>query len=123
MPEQHSGKRGQSMDYKLVISEHADELLDNLVLLKISSFFSQYEVLLKNEQAAKHLLDGIDSIYDRLETNPFQFPLSRDNYLANKEYHEAAVPQMDYVVIFDIRVEVVNVVGVFHQLENYQSKL
>ena len=46
MPEQHSGKRGQSMDYKLVISEHADELLDNLVLLKISSYFSQYEVLL-----------------------------------------------------------------------------
>ena len=34
------------MDYKLVISEHADELLDNLVLLKISSYFSQYEVLL-----------------------------------------------------------------------------
>ncbi len=25
MPEQHSGERGQSMDYKLVISEHADK--------------------------------------------------------------------------------------------------
>lgn len=24
MPEQHSGKRGQSMAYKLVVSEHAD---------------------------------------------------------------------------------------------------
>lgn len=34
MPEQHSGKRGQSMDYKLVISEHADELLDTWVLMK-----------------------------------------------------------------------------------------
>ena len=78
---------------------------------------------LKNQQASEHLLDGIDSIYDRLETNPFQFPLSRDIYLANKGYHEAVVPQMDYVVIFDVRVEVVNVVGVFHQLENYQSKL
>lgn len=31
MPEQHSEKRGQSMAYKLVISEYADELLDNLV--------------------------------------------------------------------------------------------
>lgn len=30
---------------------------------------------------------------------------------------------MDYVVIFDAREAVVNVVGVFHQLENYQSKL
>ena len=75
------------MDYKLVISEHADELLDNLV------YYLLYR--LKSEQAARHLLDGIDGIYDRLETNPFQFP----------------------------REDTVNVVGVFHQLENYQSKL
>ena len=103
------------MGYKLVISEYADELLNNLI------YYLIYR--LKNKQAAEHLLNDIDSIYDRLETNPFQFPLSRDIYLSSKGYHEAVVPQMDYVVIFDIRVEVVNVVGVFHQLENYQSKL
>lgn len=103
------------MGYKLAISEYADELLNNLI------YYLIYR--LKNEQAAKRLLDGIDSIYDRLETNPLQFPLSRDTCLANKGYHEAVVSQMDYVVIFDVRVEVVNVVGVFHQLENYQSKL
>lgn len=103
------------MDYKLVISEYADELLDNLV------YYLLYR--LKNEQAAKHLLDGIESIYDRLEANPFQFPLSGDVYLANKDYHEAVVPQMDYIVIFDVREENVNVAGIFHQLENYQSKL
>ena len=102
------------MDYKLVISEHADELLDNLVYYLLFR--------LKNEQAAKHLLDGIDGIYDRLEINPFQFPLSRDVYLASKGYHEAVVPQMDYIVILDVREDTVNVVGVFHQLENYQSK-
>ena len=72
MPEQHSGKRGQSMDYKLVISEHADELLDNIV------YYLLYR--LKSEQAVRHLLEGIDGIYDRMETNPFQFPLSRDAY-------------------------------------------
>lgn len=115
MPEQHLEKREQSMGYKLVISEYADELLNNLI------YYLIYR--LKSEQAAKHLLDGIDSIYDRLETNPLQFPPSRDSYLANKGYHEAVVPQMDYVVIFDVRAEVVNVVGVFHQLENYQGKL
>ena len=31
MPEQHLEKRGQSMAYKLNVTEHADELLDNLV--------------------------------------------------------------------------------------------
>lgn len=46
------------MGYKLVISEYADELLNNLIYYLIHR--------LKNEQAAEHLLDGIDSIYDRV---------------------------------------------------------
>lgn len=103
------------MNYKLIISEYADELLNNLI------YYLIYH--LKNEQAAKHLVDGVDSIYNRLETNPFQFPISKDRYLASKGYHEAVVPQMDYVVIFGVRAEVVNVVGVFHQLESYPNKL
>lgn len=103
------------MEYKLIVTEHADELLDNLV----------YHLLyrLKNQQAAKHLLDGIEDIYNRLEKNPQQFRLIQDLYLANKGYHEAIVPQMNYVVIFSINADTVNVVGIFHQLENYQIKL
>lgn len=103
------------MAYRLVITEHADELLDKLV--------SYLLFRLKNEQATKHLLDGIDHVYDRLESNPEQFPLSRDTFLAKKGYHEAVVPQMDYVIVFDIKSDTVNVVGIFHQLENYQSKI
>lgn len=103
------------MAYKLVITEHADELLDKLVYHLIYR--------LKNEQAAKHLLDGVDNVYDRLETNPEQFPVSRDAFLAKRGYHEAVVHQMDYVIVFDIRSDTVNVVGVFHQLENYQRKI
>ena len=37
-------------------------------------------------------------------------------------YREAVVSQMNYI-IFDVRDDVVNVVGIFHQLENYPSKL
>ena len=103
------------MVYRLTITEHAEELLDDIV----------YHLLfrLRNEQAAKHLLNCIDCIYDRLEENPFQFPVSRDKYLAKRDYREAVVPQMDYVIVFDVREELVNVVGIFHQLENYQRKL
>ena len=115
MPEQHSEKRGQSMAYKLNVTEYAEELLDNLVYHLI--------YCLKNNQAAKRLLDNIDVIYDRMEVNPFQFPECRDAYLAKKGYREAVVPQMNYIIIFDVRVDVVNVVGIFHQLEKYQSKL
>ena len=40
------------MAYKLNVTEHADELLDNLM------YYLIYR--LKNTQAAKHLLDGMD---------------------------------------------------------------
>lgn len=103
------------MAYKLNVTERADELLDNLVYHLI--------YCLKNEQAAKHLLDSIDVIYDRLERNPFQFFECRDAYLAKKGYREAVVPQMNYIIIFDVRTDTVNVVGIFHQLENYPNKL
>lgn len=103
------------MTYKLIVTEHADELLDNILHYLI------YQ--LKNKQAAVHLLDEIQNIYDRLEKNPLQFPFSKDTYLANREYHEAVVGQMNYIIVFSIRANVVNIVGVFHHLENYQKKL
>ena len=103
------------MVYKLIVTEHADELLDNLVHHLLER--------LKNAQAARHLLDGIENVYERLEENPLQFPLSRDAYLASKGYHEAIVPQMEYIVIFSIKADIVYVVGIFHQLENYQRKV
>ena len=46
------------MAYSLNITEHANELLDNLAYHLIYR--------LKNKQAAGHLLNGIDDIYDRL---------------------------------------------------------
>ena len=30
---------------------------------------------------------------------------------------------MNYVVVFEVRKDIVNIVGFFHQLENYQNKL
>lgn len=103
------------MAYKLMITEHADELLDGLLVHLIYR--------LQNEQAAQHLLNEIEKIYDRLEENPMQFPLSRDVYLSGRDYREAIVPQMAYVVVFRVTGDVVNVVGIFHQLENYRRKI
>lgn len=103
------------MAYKLIVTEHTDELLDNII------YYLLYR--LNSEQAARHLLDGIENVYERLEENPLQFPISRDAYLAGKGYHEAIVPQMDYIVVFRVKADIVNVVGIFHQLENYQKKM
>ena len=70
------------MAYKLNVTEHADELLDNLVYHLVNR--------LKNKQAARHLLDSIDIVYDRLENNPYRYPECRDTYLAKKGYREAS---------------------------------
>ena len=115
MQERRLKKPERNTGYKLKITEHANELLDRLVYHLID--------YLKNEQAAKHLLSELDRIYDRLEENSFQFPRSRDGYLVRKGYREAIVLHMNYVVVFEVRKDIVNIVGFFHQLENYQNKL
>ncbi len=103
------------MAYNLSVAERADELLDIILHHLIYQF--------KNKQAAKHLLDEIERIYDRLEENPLQFPVCRDTYLAKRGYREAVTRQMDYVIIFRVNSDIVNIVGIFHQLENYKKKL
>ena len=69
------------MGYRIVITKRAEELIEKLVnylLFKI-----------KNEQAAVHLLNEMDHIYGRLESNPLQFPICRDIYLESKLYRES----------------------------------
>ena len=102
------------MDYKLIITEKAEELLDNLIYHLIYR--------LKNDQAAVHLLESVGQIYSRLEENPYQFPESRDINLQRLGYREALLSDMDYVIIFRIEETFVYIAGIFHQLENYKKK-
>ena len=103
------------MVYKTIITERADELLEQLI------YYLAYR--LKNEQAASHLLDGISKIYDRVEENPFKFPECRDLILKSKGYREVVVTDMNYLVIFRVDDDTVYILGIFHELENYNRKL
>ena len=103
------------MAYNLIITKRAEELLDDLIYQLINRY--------KNEDAAKRLLNHIGCINDRLIDNPYQFPLIRDRYLSMKGYRVAMIPKMKYVLVFDIRVDTVFVLGIFHQLENYWMKV
>lgn len=103
------------MAYNLIITDRADELIDERVNYLLNKF--------KSLQAATHLLDGISSIYDRLEDNPYQFPDSRDSYLMRRGYKEALVPEMEYRMVFRIDGDDVYIVGLFHDLEDYVPKV
>lgn len=103
------------MHYKLIITDRADELIDERVNHLVNR--------LKNQQAATHLLVGIDKLYDRLEDNPYQFADCRDPFLKSKGYKKAVISDMDYIMIFRIEENTVYVLGFFHQLENYKVKV
>lgn len=103
------------MKYNLIVTGKANIQLDERVFYLIYT--------LDNKEAAAHLLDEVNKIYDRLEENPFQFPFCRDEHMKRMEYREAIVLNMDYILIFRIEQHRVYILGFFHQLENYQYKM
>jgi plasmid stabilization system protein ParE len=103
------------MAYKLVITRHADALLNRLV--------SYLMVQKQNPQAAGHLLDAVNAVYDRLTDNPLQFPISRDLWLEARHYRVAVTLGMNYIVVFKVEESCVTILGVFHGSENYPDKL
>lgn len=103
------------MAYNLIITDRADEMIDEKVNYLLIKF--------KNQQAASHLLNGISVLYDRMEDNPFQFPDSKEPYLLKRGYKEAYISDMDYKMVFRIDGDDLYVVGLFHDLEDYASKV
>ncbi|MBQ7840876.1 MAG: type II toxin-antitoxin system RelE/ParE family toxin [Lachnospiraceae bacterium] len=103
------------MVYDLIITERAEELLDQLIYHLVFR--------LKNDQAAAHLVDSVEKIYNRLEENPYQFPESRDLNLKRLGYREAVLTSMNYAIVYRIEEYSVYVVGIFHQLEDYRKKV
>ena len=103
------------MAYNLVITDRAEELVDNSLQYLVKS--------LNNIQAAQHYIDDIEAVYDRLRDNPYQFADSKDEYLASKGYKEAVFPEMNYKVIYRIDGDNVYVVGVYNDLENHSAKI
>lgn len=99
------------MQYKLIITERAEELLDNIIYYIINK--------LKNPQAYGNLLTEIEHVYDNLESNPEMYAYSEDLFMKSRGYRKAVIPHYDYVIIFRID-EVINTVyimGYFHDLE------
>lgn len=104
------------MAYDLIVTDHADSLIDSLTFYLLNN--------LHNSDAALHFIDGLENVYAHLGKNPFQFPESNDDFLQRRGYREGLVPEMDYRVVFRIEEpSTIYIVGVFHTLENYVKKL
>ena len=103
------------MAYNLIVTDEMDKLLENCVNYILRKF--------KNEQAASHLLDEVEKIYDEIEDNPGIYPVSADPFLAALTYHEAVLRDMNYKIIYKYDDETVYILGIYHDLENYVDKI
>ena len=77
----------------------------------------------KSNQAAAHLLDGVEEIYDYLEDNPKIYRESQEPFLHSFHYREAKVKGMDYIVVYKVLEDVVYILGIFNCLEDYTQKM
>jgi plasmid stabilization system protein ParE len=103
------------MVYKLITTDKMEELLDEKIYYLLNVF--------KSEQAAKHLLNSIDEIYNNLEINPYIYRESQDFYLRSLHYHEAILSNMEYILIYRIEGKTVYILGIFNSRENYPEKM
>lgn len=103
------------MTYNIVISEHANEELDNIL--------SYIVYKLQNREAAKAVYSDVLKAYEDLEYMAGSIALCEDPYLAAKGYHKLLLAHHDYVLLFQISENTVYVNGIFHMLENYRDKL
>lgn len=103
------------MHYKLTISERAEMHIDNIIDYVVST--------LKNPGVARAIIVDIKEAYNRLEYMADSFAYCNDNYLADRGYRKISLSNHDYLILYRIRDNEVQISGVFHMRENYAHKL
>ena len=103
------------MSYKLIISDLAAEQIENIISYVASEF--------GNPTAAIDILTDIEKSYDALEHMPESFAFCNDSYLCRKGYRKCVLSSHDFVILYRISGNEIQISGVFHTKENYINKL
>lgn len=101
--------------YTLEITDSAEADLD-----QITDYLG---IALANPSAALSFLDEVERVSDTLEETPCIFPLCSDARLAELGYRKAIVRAYILVYEIDENEQVVRVLRIFHESENYSAKL
>lgn len=78
---------------------------------------------LASPAAARDFLNEFDKQVARLQDNPRCFPLCADIALASKGYRKAIVKGYVFVYVYDEAKNVVTILRVFHQSQDYARYL
>ncbi len=77
----------------------------------------------KSAQAAQALLKDFSETRESLETTAGALPLPDDENLRKRDLKRINLQRHHYFLLFRIREDVVEIVTMFHGLENYSEKL
>ena len=103
------------MTYRLLVSNNVDSQLDKIL--------NYVAIKLNNPTAAAAILDDVKRAYNHLEHMPEAVALCEDPYLAAFGYRKIKLRNHDYVILFRIADDAVQISGIFHMRENYITKL
>lgn len=103
------------MAYKVVVTKNALQQLENII---------DYLVYhLHNRQAATGVIDDFQQACKELTYVATSIVFCNDKYLAAKGYRKLALAHHKYLLLYQVRNEIVYVNGIFHMLEKYRDKL
>lgn len=103
------------MDYKVVLTEEAEEDLDR---------FIRYLLFEKrNEQAAKNLLEDFESTIRSLEQVAGSLKYCENPKLKNAGYKRINFRAHSYFILYHVDDEIAIVDNIFHQLQDYENSL
>lgn len=103
------------MAYKVVVTDNALRQLEN-----ITDYIIYH---LHNKQAAGGILGDFQQACRDLTYLATSISICNDKYLAAKGYRKLALTHYKYLLLYQVRNEIVYVNGIFHMLEKYQDKL
>ena len=103
------------MDFKVIISQNAAEQLESILDYLVYKLHSP--------QAASNVLNEVEAAYTQLQYMAKSMPYCYDRYLLATGYRKWPLSKHDYVLLYQVKGNVVYVNGIFHMLESYRSKL
>lgn len=103
------------MDYKVVVTREAEEDLDQ---------FIRYLIVEKESvEAARNVLDDFDNTIDTLKLVAGSLKLCDNPRLRQLEYRRINFLKHRYFMLYRIVGDVVYVDSIFHELQDYESKM
>ncbi|MBO4236024.1 MAG: type II toxin-antitoxin system RelE/ParE family toxin [Firmicutes bacterium] len=77
----------------------------------------------QNISLVASFFDALEKTYLRIKENPHQFPKDELDVLNIQGYRRAYIYDLGYVVFFRIESDIVNIVGIFSEKQDYYAHL